>query len=144
MFEEDRPKFIPKRFISLRSVPAYDISVNEIYERCLNLYLCPGPRKKRINIDPESLKPKLPSRKDLKPYPITCYLRYRGHNGAFTSIFTEPSGCWIASVSSDGTMSILEIETGRCIKLWEIGEAFQHVTWNPLPDLPVWAFSAYG
>lgn len=51
----------------------------------------------QLNIDPESLKPKLPSRKDLKPYPVTCYLEYRGHEGAVVSISTEASGQWIAS-----------------------------------------------
>ena len=51
----------------------------------------------QINIDPESLKPKLPSRKDLRPYPVTCYLEYRGHGGAVLSISVEPSGQWIAS-----------------------------------------------
>lgn len=51
----------------------------------------------QINIDPETLKPKLPSRKDLKPYPATCYLEYKGHKGAVTSISTEVSGQWIAS-----------------------------------------------
>lgn len=51
----------------------------------------------QINIDPESLKPKLPSRKDLKPYPVTCYLEYRGHKGAVMSISTEASGQWIVS-----------------------------------------------
>lgn len=51
----------------------------------------------QINIDPESLKPKLPSRKNLKPYPTTCYLEYRGHKGAVLSISTEASGEWIAS-----------------------------------------------
>lgn len=142
MFEEDRPKFIPKRYTSLRSVPAYDKAVNEAFERCLDLYLCPRARKKRINIDPETLKPKLPSRKDLKPYPTTCYLQYRGHKGAVMSISTEPSGQWIASGSSDGTVRVWEVETGRCIKIWEIGEAVRHVAWNPLPDLPILAVSA--
>lgn len=142
MFEEDRPKFIPKRFTSLRSVSAYDKAVNETFERCLDLYLCPRARKKRINIDPESLKPKLPSCKDLKPYPTTCYLQYRGHEGAVMSISTESSGQWIASGSSDGTVRIWEVETGRCIRTWEIGEAVRHVTWNPLPDLPILAVSA--
>jgi hypothetical protein len=47
--------------------------------------------------DPESLKPKIPSRRDLKPYPITCYLAYKGHKGAVMSISTEASGQWIAS-----------------------------------------------
>lgn len=142
MFEEDRPKYIPKRFTSLRSVPAYEKSVKESFDRCLDLYLCPRARKKRINIDPESLKPKLPSRKDLKPYPTTCYLEYRGHKGPVVSISTESSGQWIASGSSDGTVRIWEIETGRCLRIWELDEAVQHVAWNPSPDLPILAVSA--
>ncbi|XP_021301112.1 ribosome biogenesis protein BOP1 homolog [Herrania umbratica] len=142
MYEEDRPKFIPKRFTSIRSIPAYENAIKDSFERCLDLYLCPRVRKKRINIDPESLKPKLPSRKDLRPYPVTCYLEYRGHEGAVLSISVEPSGQWIASGSKDGTVRIWEVETGRCLRVWEIGEAVQHVAWNPLPELPILAVSA--
>ncbi|XP_031131507.1 ribosome biogenesis protein BOP1 homolog [Ipomoea triloba] len=141
MFEEDRPKFIPKQFESLRSVPAYDKSVKETFDRCLDLYLCPRAHKKRLNIDPESLKPKLPSRRDLRPYPTTCYLEYKGHSGPVVSICTEPSGQWIASGSNDGTVRIWEVETGRCLRIWELGEAVQHVSWNPVPELPVLAVS---
>ncbi|KAJ6941974.1 hypothetical protein NC652_007913 [Populus alba x Populus x berolinensis] len=141
MDEEDRPKFIPKRFTSLRSIPAYENAVNDSFERCLDLYLCPRVRKKRINIDPESLKPKLPSRKDLKPYPATWYLEYRGHKGAVMSISTEASGQWIASGSSDGTVRLWEVETCRCIKVREFGEVVQYVAWNPLPELPILAVS---
>ncbi|XP_047334109.1 ribosome biogenesis protein BOP1 homolog [Impatiens glandulifera] len=139
MFEEDRPKFIPKRFASLRSVPAYENAVSETFERCLDLYLCPRARKKRINIDPESLKPKLPSRKDLKPYPTVCYLEYKGHTDAVTSISTDPSGQWIASGSSDGTARIWDVETTRCIKVWELGEPVKHISWNPEHSLPLLA-----
>ncbi|XP_010522988.1 PREDICTED: ribosome biogenesis protein BOP1 homolog isoform X2 [Tarenaya hassleriana] len=141
MDEEDRPKFIPKRFTSLRSIPAYENALKESFERCLDLYLCPRVRKKRINIDPESLKPKLPSRKDLRPYPVTCYLEYRGHTGAVTSISTDSSGQWIASGSTDGSVRVWEVETGRCLKIWEFGEAVQRVAWNPLPELPILAVS---
>lgn len=51
----------------------------------------------QLNIDPESLKPKLPSRKDLKPYPVACYIEYKGHEDAVTSISVEASGQWMAS-----------------------------------------------
>jgi hypothetical protein len=51
----------------------------------------------QLNIDPESLKPKLPNKKELKPYPITCYVEYKGHKGAVTSISIEASGQWMAS-----------------------------------------------
>ncbi|KAI5661611.1 hypothetical protein M9H77_20934 [Catharanthus roseus] len=139
MYEEDRPKFIPKRFTSLRSVPAYEKAVRENFDRCLDLYLCPRVRKKRINIDPESLKPKLPNRKDLRPYPTTCYIEYRGHNGSVVSISTNPTGEWIASGSADGTVRIWEVETGRCLRTWELEEAVQHVAWNPAPELPILA-----
>lgn len=139
MFEEDRPKFIPKRFASLRNVPAYEKAVNESFGRCLDLYLCPRARKKRINIDPESLKPKLPSRKDLRPYPTSCYLEYKGHKGPVVSISTESTGQWIASGSSDGTVRIWEVETGRCIRIWELGESVRHVSWNPMPECPILA-----
>lgn len=142
MYEEDRPKFIPRRFLSLRSVPAYENAVKESFDRCLDLYLCPRARKKRINIDPESLKPKLPSRKDLKPYPVTCYLEYKGHKGAVMSISTEASGQWIASGSIDGSVRVWEVETGRCRRVWEIGEAVHYVAWNPLPGLHILAVSS--
>ncbi|XP_050210446.1 ribosome biogenesis protein BOP1 homolog [Mercurialis annua] len=137
MDEEDRPKFIPERFTSLRSIPTYENAVNECFERCLDLYLCPRVRKNRINIDPESLKPKLPSRKDLKPYPFACYIEYKGHMGAVMSVSIEASGQWMASGSTDGTVRVWEVETGRCLKIWELGETVQCVTWNPMHELPV-------
>ncbi|XP_075476402.1 ribosome biogenesis protein BOP1 homolog isoform X2 [Primulina tabacum] len=139
MFEEDRPKYIPKQFKSLRGVPAYEKAVQETFDRCLDLYLCPRVRKKRINIDPESLKPKLPSRKDLKPYPTTRYLEYKGHRGPVTSISTEPTGQWIASGSKDGTVRIWEVETGRCLRIWDLGDAIEEVALNPLPALSILA-----
>ncbi|KHN28530.1 Ribosome biogenesis protein erb1 [Glycine soja] len=61
----------------MRSIPAYENAMKYCFERCLDLYLCPRVRKNRLNIDPESLKPKLPSRKELKPYPTTCYVGWR-------------------------------------------------------------------
>ncbi|KAH0468791.1 hypothetical protein IEQ34_002023 [Dendrobium chrysotoxum] len=142
MYEEDRPKFIPKRYESLRNVPAYENALKEGFDRCLDLYLCPRTRKKRINIDPESLKPKLPSRKDLKPYPSKCYLEYLGHSGPVKSVSVEISGQWLASGSTDGTIRLWEVETGRCLKVWEVGQPVNHVAWNPLPQLPILAVSA--
>ncbi|GAB2295775.1 Ribosome bioproteinsis protein 1 [Dionaea muscipula] len=139
--EEDRPKFIPQRFPSLRRIPAYELALREQFERSMDLYLCPRVRKKRINIDPEVLKPKLPSRKDLKPYPVTCYIEYKGHKGAVTSITTDASGQWVASGSTDGTVRIWEVGTGRCVRMWEVGAAVQHVAWNPLLQLPILAVS---
>ncbi|KAL5564415.1 hypothetical protein UlMin_027579, partial [Ulmus minor] len=139
MFEEDQPKFIPRRYTSMRNIPAYEKAVKESFERCLDLYLCPRVRKKRINIDPESLKPKLPSRKDLRPYPTTCFQEYRGHTDAVVSISVESSGQWIASGSMDGTVRVWDVKTGRCLRVWNMDEAVKCVAWNPSRELPILA-----
>ena len=34
--------------------------------------------------------------------------------------------------STDGTVCVGEVETGRCIKVWEVGESVQTVAWNPI------------
>ncbi|KAL8148213.1 hypothetical protein AgCh_005534 [Apium graveolens] len=41
--------------------------------------------------------------------------------------------------SSDGTVHIWEIDTGRCLKIWELEEAVNYVAWNPSPELPILA-----
>ena len=40
------------RFESLRSVPAYEKALREGFDRCLDLYLCPRTRKKRVSRAP--------------------------------------------------------------------------------------------
>ncbi|KAH9308898.1 hypothetical protein KI387_036809, partial [Taxus chinensis] len=141
MYEEDRPKFIPKRYESLRNVPAYEKFISDIFERCLDLYMCPRTRKKRINIDPESLIPKLPKPKDLQPFPSICFLEYKGHTGAVLCISVESSGQWFASGSKDGTVRVWEVETERCIKIWDIGRPIHHIAWNPVSELSVLAIA---
>ncbi|XP_031474096.1 ribosome biogenesis protein BOP1 homolog [Nymphaea colorata] len=138
MFEEDRPKFIPRGYEFLREVPAY-MNLKDCFERCLDLYLCPRTRKKKLNIDPEDLKPKLPNKKNLQPYPTTCFLEYKGHTGPVTSISIESSGQLIASGSIDGTVRIWEIETSRCLRDWRFDEPILHVAWNPISELPILA-----
>ncbi|EFH62119.1 predicted protein [Arabidopsis lyrata subsp. lyrata] len=139
--EEDRPKFIPKKFTSLRSILAYGNALKESFDRCLDLYLCARVRKKRINIDPESLKPKQPSRKDLRAYPNSCYLEYKGYTGKVTTLSTECYGQWIALGSTDGSVRIWEVETGRCLKIWQFDEAIHCVAWNPLFGFPILAIA---
>lgn len=39
---------MPRKFPSLRAVPAYGRFIQERFERCLDLYLCPRQRKMRV------------------------------------------------------------------------------------------------
>lgn len=124
--------FLPKKHDSLRSVGAHANLVRDRFERCLDLYLCPRSFKRRLNIDPESLVPKLPSPKDLKPFPTHACHRFRGHAAAVRSLAPSHDGQWLASGDDSGEVRLWEVATGRCSKVWRLGpDPVAHVCWNP-------------
>lgn len=110
--------FLPKKYPSLRQVPGYSEGVRERFERSLDLYLAPRVRHAKLNIDPESLIPELPSPKDLRPFPIKCSTIFRGHRGRVRAVSVDPSGQFLATGGDDGTVRVWEILTGR--ELWRL------------------------
>ena len=134
---EALPPFIPQAFESLRKVPAYERFIKERFERCLDLYLCPRSRVKRMDIsDPESLVPKLPRPKDLQPFPAILSVKYVGHSAKVTSLSVHPSGQWLISASKDATVKLWEVKTGRCINTWSLeDQVVQRVAWCPKQGL---------
>ncbi|XP_054462042.1 ribosome biogenesis protein bop1 [Anoplopoma fimbria] len=125
--------FVPRKFSSLRQVPAFPRFLHERFERCLDLYLCPRQRKMRVNVNPEDLIPKLPKPKDLQPFPTTQSLVYRGHSGLVRSISVSPSGQWLASGSDDGSVRFWEVRSSRCMRTVPVGGAVKSIAWNPNP-----------
>ncbi|KAG2175431.1 hypothetical protein INT43_001078 [Umbelopsis isabellina] len=139
---EDRPKnYLPQKFNSLRQVPAYNRFIQERFERCLDLYLAPRVRKNRLNIDPDSLIPKLPSPKDLQPFPTQQSISYEGHTGRIRCFSLDPVGLYMVSGSDDNTVKLWEISTGRCLKTWKFDSVIHSVAWNPNRELCVFAVS---
>lgn len=63
---------------------------------------------------------------------------YRGKIKKFI-IWFDVIVVWIGSM--DGTVRIWEVETGRCLRVWEFGEAVKCVAWNPVRELPILAVS---
>ena len=118
--EERDTNFMPQNFGSLRKVPAYQNFVKERFERALDLYLCPRTIKKRLNIDPESLVPKLPSPEELRPYPTTIALEYEGHAGRVRSLSVSVCGQWLLTGADDGTVRLWEVQSGRQQRQWTI------------------------
>merc|ERR1719343_419000 len=96
---ERKLSHLPQKFDALRRVPAYKEFIVERFKRCLDLYLVPRALKKRMNVDPESLLPKLPSPKDLRPFPTHIAVSYEGHSGMVRAVAVDPSGEWIATAS---------------------------------------------
>ncbi|RKO87314.1 WD40-repeat-containing domain protein [Blyttiomyces helicus] len=130
------------RYPNLRSVPGYGRFIQERFDRCLDLYLCPRTIKKKINIDPESLIPKLPSPKDLMPFPTTLSITYKGHSGRVRSVSVDPTGQWLASCSDDQSVRVWEVATGRCLKSWNAEDSVLSVMWNPNKTVSLLAVAA--
>lgn len=137
--EVDRERnFLPAKYDALRKVPGYQQGLREKFERCLDLYLAPRVRKNKLNIDPDSLIPELPSPKDLRPFPIRCSTVYQGHTEKIRTLSIDPSGLWLATGSDDGSVRIWEILTGRQVYKAQLinteEEADDHIEsleWNP-------------
>ncbi|CAJ1402027.1 unnamed protein product [Effrenium voratum] len=131
-FEEERTlTHVPQKFDALRRVPAFKDFIVERFKRCLDLYLVPRALKQRMNVDPESLLPKLPSPKDLRPFPTHIAVAYEGHSGMVRAIAVEASGRYLATASSDETLRIWEVATGRPVRCLKFSSAVTAVAWNP-------------
>ena len=68
-----------QKYSCLRHVPAYPQLINEKFDRCLDLYLCPRKMKMKLNMNPDDLIPKLPKPRDLKPFPTTKSVKFSDH-----------------------------------------------------------------
>ncbi|RCH85450.1 Ribosome bioproteinsis protein erb1, partial [Rhizopus stolonifer] len=142
MEEEDRTKnYLPKKHSSLRHVAGYEKLIQERFQRCLDLYLAPRVRKNRLDIDPESLVPKLPSPKDLRPFPTKQALVYEGHTARIRALSIHPNGLYALSGSDDNTCRLWEVLTGRCLSLWKFDGVIHALAWCPNPDVWVFAIS---
>ena len=140
--EDRKIKFKPNDFGKLRKVPGYKEFIKESFERCLDLYLCARVEKQRLNIDPESLVPKLPQPHELRPYPTTVAVTYYGHNGHVRCIAVDPLGHLLATGGTDNVVRVWEVDTGRCLTEFDVRETAQDSTrdedstitaleWNP-------------
>jgi ribosome biogenesis protein ERB1 len=131
--EDRKVDFMPQKHDALRHVPGYENFVQERFERCLDLYLAPRTRKVKLNIDPESLVPKLPSPKELRPFPTNCAVQYRHPaNSRVRCVSVDARGEWVASGSEDGIVRVWDLGNGREVWRWNLkGGPVQAVEWSP-------------
>ncbi|CAB1100485.1 unnamed protein product [Ectocarpus sp. CCAP 1310/34] len=145
MDPSERPtNFIPKSFDSLREVGAYGGFVKERFERCLDLYLCPRAFKRRLNIDPESLVPRLPRPRELKPFPNALCVEYKGHAASVRCIACSGDGQWMATGDDSGVLIVWEVDTARAAQRFDLSGygGIGAMEWNPNPDHHVLAVGA--
>lgn len=129
--------FIPRKYSALRHVGVYQPLIQEKFQRCLDLYLCPRAEKKKLNVTPDQLLPKLPDPSELRPFPTTVAITYDGHKGRVRSITVSPDGQWLVSGGDDKTLRLWEVATGRQVSLWRLEKVPHFLCWNPNPELHV-------
>ena len=108
--------FIPKKFSSLRRVEGYQNLVLERFERCMDLYLQPRLRKKKLDIDPDTLIPKLPKPDELRPFPTQINIEYKAHQSRVRSISVNNTGQYLASCDEQGLFIVWDVITSRILK----------------------------
>ncbi|GAA5857566.1 hypothetical protein JCM9279_002515 [Rhodotorula babjevae] len=136
--EDKKGKVVPRKFASLRHVPAYGNFVQERFDRCLDLYLAPRALRRRPKLDikdPSELLPRLPSPQELRPFPTTRSVLYEHPNGVrVRCVSLDPTGMWVVTGAEDGEVRLWETAVGRCAMRWKVGgagEAVYSVEWCP-------------
>jgi ribosome biogenesis protein ERB1 len=134
--KEDRERdYLPQKYPSLRLVPAYDQSIQERFSRQLDLYLAPRIQRTKLNIDPDSLIPKLPSPNTLRPFPTYKCLGFAHARGRVRSVSISPDGAWVVSADEEGVTCLWEVIVGREVKRWSLDEKVSAVDWCPRTDV---------
>jgi ribosome biogenesis protein ERB1 len=134
--KEDRERdFMPQKYSSLRLVPAYPEFINNRFDRLLDLYLAPRVQRRRLNIDPDSLIPSLPSPQSLRPFPTYRSLHQSHHNSRVRCIAVSPDDEWVVSGDETGTVSLWEAFTGHESAQWSFGQKIGSLVWCPKKDV---------
>lgn len=134
--KEDRERdFLPQKHAALRHVPAYGQFIQERFSRQLDLYLAARVQRKKLQIAPESLIPKLPSPSSLKPFPVYRSLDVAHEGGRARCVAVSPDGNWVASGDESGHLSLWEVVVGKVVKLWKFKGKIGAVEWCPRTDV---------
>ncbi|CAD2222826.1 BOP1NT (NUC169) domain/WD domain, G-beta repeat, putative [Angomonas deanei] len=127
--------FLPHAFDALRHVPFYNHTVQDRYQRCLDLAFFPRAQRTRLVVDPNKLLPELPDPKDLRPYPERLSFQYKGHTATVRSVSVSPTGQYLATACDDHLVRVYEVHTGRLMKRYDLGAPVQQVEFCPTKSL---------
>ncbi|KAL6306653.1 BOP1NT-domain-containing protein [Sparassis latifolia] len=133
---EDRARnFLPAKFDALRRVPAYEAFIQERFSRQLDLYLAPRIQRVKLQIDPNSMIPKLPSPNSLKPFPVYRALQVSHEGHRVRALSVSPDGAWVISGDESGVVRLWEVMVGKEVKRWTFPGKVGAVEWCPRMDV---------
>ncbi|KAH7100640.1 BOP1NT-domain-containing protein [Auriculariales sp. MPI-PUGE-AT-0066] len=134
--KEDRDReYLSRKYNALRLVPAYADFIQERFSRQLDLYLAPRVQRKKINIDPNSLIPQLPSPSSLRPFPSYRANTVPHGSHRVRTVSCSPDGMWTVSADESGLVLLWETLVGRPVKTWRFKSKVGAVEWCPRKDV---------
>jgi len=131
--EDRKLPFLPAKYAALRLVPGYDQALHERFQRCLDLYMAPRMRRKRLDIDdPDQLLPKLPAPRDLRPFPTHTDVVYAHAPWRIRTVSIDPSGAWLLTGADDGHVRLWDAALGRCVATWDMNAGVARADRSPV------------
>lgn len=128
---EDREiEYIPRKFDVLRKIEVYENTLRERFERCLDLYLAPRIKKRKVHMNPDDLLPELPPPSSLKPFPSFANIYYKGHESRIRTIKVNLAGTHLVSGDEKGFVFMFDVRTSRIIKKWKFGDSVYGLDWS--------------
>jgi ribosome biogenesis protein ERB1 len=103
--------------------------------------------RKKTQIDPNALMPKLPDPKELKPFPSLEAMSFVGkgadrgvgHKSRVVAVSAEVNGLYLASGDETGNVIVWDVFTGRVLKQYAFNELVHDVQWNRNKDVQLLA-----
>lgn len=149
--DDRKLNFLPKQHASLRYVAGYDRLINERFERCLDLYLCPRTMRKNWVQTSDELLPELPPLDMFKPFPEKQAIVLRQEGSGVTSIAYSPAGSLLAAGFRDGSLAIHSTSTAPYqlpvnyfrTSTSGIFYSIQGLQWHPTMPILVFARARY-
>lgn len=133
--KQDRERnFLPQKHSALRLVPAYPQFAQDRFDRLLDLYLAPRVQRTKLNIDPNSLIPSLPSPASLRPFPTHEAARCEGAAARVRCASVSPDGAWVLTGDEGGVVRLWEMLVGREAARWVFEGKIGAVAWSPRTD----------
>jgi ribosome biogenesis protein ERB1 len=130
---DDRTQnYFPVAHKNLRQIQVYEPLIKERFERCLDLYLAPRIRKKKVEMNPDDLLPDdLPPASALRPFPSFPSVYYKGHKNRVRTIAVSKNGKFLVSGDDGGLVLVFDVLTSRILKRFKFKNCVVKVMWDP-------------
>jgi len=122
---------IPQSHDSLRTIPNNANYFMDVFNRMTDLYMAPRFAYRKVIAKSKDLLPDLPKPSDLRPYPTASRILYTGHRSGVNTISFNHDGKFFATGSSDHTVRVWHVDSGRCVRTFDVGGAVSCVAWCP-------------